>query len=340
MDDRDFEDGGTREPLDANHATDPGTGPVQSNVVRLPRDWLGPREELIPFGPRATQSASVPSPSDFWGERSADMHHALQGPERLSEPSDTGSVPGGDEPVLAERHDLRDERAATRARSSRPDPARQEHHRLTKPQPRRRPRRPRGARSPRWRRWAEQRPVWSPGSPPLPTVRQLRRPLVIGSALAVVAATLVVAAVIGGGRTPSTAGGGLRLSVADLLRGDLSTGRLRLPANLRAARRPRARHTHRIVHRSRRRSSPSGAAVPVSTASSPGSSPSSSSGPTSTGSSVSSSGSTSSSSVSAGSGSGSSSGGNSAASGSSGTTSSSTPGPVGPGAPFGPGHFG
>ena len=72
-------------------------------VVRLPRDWLGPREELVPFGPRATSqnaggaassdasplradasqsSADEPPPSaeDFWGERSAAIHNALQAP--------------------------------------------------------------------------------------------------------------------------------------------------------------------------------------------------------------------------------------------------------------------
>ncbi|MFL5829064.1 MAG: hypothetical protein ACJ76X_04035 [Solirubrobacteraceae bacterium] len=85
-------------------------GTTTSNVVRLPRDWLGPREELVPFGPAAERksappfdplsvdderapappfgSSSVddqpapapPSASDFWGEHSADMHHVLQGP--------------------------------------------------------------------------------------------------------------------------------------------------------------------------------------------------------------------------------------------------------------------
>lgn len=71
-------------------------GDDDDKVVRLPRDWLGPREELVPFGPSAEgddrkseEPASVPderevsssppepvSPDDFWGERSA----SLQGP--------------------------------------------------------------------------------------------------------------------------------------------------------------------------------------------------------------------------------------------------------------------
>lgn len=81
--------------------------PGEDKVIRLPRDWLGPREELVPFGPSADRqephgsepplgqrdgpddaSARPPleevaplspepvSPDDFWGERSA----ALQGP--------------------------------------------------------------------------------------------------------------------------------------------------------------------------------------------------------------------------------------------------------------------
>lgn len=55
----------------------------RTNVVRLPRDWLGPRDELVPFGPRASSDdAEEPPPSaeDFWGERSAAIHDALQAP--------------------------------------------------------------------------------------------------------------------------------------------------------------------------------------------------------------------------------------------------------------------
>ena len=69
----------------------------RSNVVRLPRDWLGPREELVPFGPRraeseapdppatATSLDAPPSADDFWGERSAAIHGALQAPESWAE---------------------------------------------------------------------------------------------------------------------------------------------------------------------------------------------------------------------------------------------------------------
>jgi hypothetical protein len=45
---------------------------TEDNVVRLPRDWLAPREELIPFGPSAEAEddglATPPSTHDFWGE--------------------------------------------------------------------------------------------------------------------------------------------------------------------------------------------------------------------------------------------------------------------------------
>ena len=66
-----------------------GAGDARDTVVRLPRDWLGPREELVPFGPRAASQRadgalpsdeSPPSAEDFWGERSAAIHDALQAP--------------------------------------------------------------------------------------------------------------------------------------------------------------------------------------------------------------------------------------------------------------------
>lgn len=54
-------------------------------MVRLPVDWLGPREELVPFGPSAEKRARDSGASnpplraeDFWGESSADIHHALE----------------------------------------------------------------------------------------------------------------------------------------------------------------------------------------------------------------------------------------------------------------------
>lgn len=65
------------------------------NVVRLPRDWIGPREELIPFGPAADRQAAEddsapPSAADFWGEESAAIQDAVQAPIA---PADLGPSP-------------------------------------------------------------------------------------------------------------------------------------------------------------------------------------------------------------------------------------------------------
>ena len=60
---------------------------ADSNVVPFPRDWFGPREELVPFGmgvssdgEAAEPDVTAPSASDFWGEGSAAIHTAVQGP--------------------------------------------------------------------------------------------------------------------------------------------------------------------------------------------------------------------------------------------------------------------
>lgn len=72
--------------------SNPGKGKdarQEDNVLPLPRDWLGPPEELVPFGPSAesdrsdlTGKAQDPelrssSPEDFWGEHSASVQDAL-----------------------------------------------------------------------------------------------------------------------------------------------------------------------------------------------------------------------------------------------------------------------
>ena len=66
------------------------------NVVRLPRDWLGPREDLVPFGPSAQNQPDRP-PLDlpltadaFWSESSASVHDALQASP--SDPNGLGSA--------------------------------------------------------------------------------------------------------------------------------------------------------------------------------------------------------------------------------------------------------
>jgi hypothetical protein len=70
---------------------------AESNVVRFPRDWIGPREDLVPIGradpqaqpadpaadrPARTASAftTPPSADDFWSEDSAAVQDALQAP--------------------------------------------------------------------------------------------------------------------------------------------------------------------------------------------------------------------------------------------------------------------
>ena len=58
-------------------------GVLDDNVVRLPRDWLGPREDLIPFGTtseRGPSGGSAPTADDFWGESSAAVQDAVQRP--------------------------------------------------------------------------------------------------------------------------------------------------------------------------------------------------------------------------------------------------------------------
>jgi hypothetical protein len=92
-DDRRTEDGG-------------GGDQTESNVVRLPREWIGPIEELVPFGPSARSSktslASVagddlipPGPDDFWSEDSAAVQDALQAPSAARRPNvaDTSGGP-------------------------------------------------------------------------------------------------------------------------------------------------------------------------------------------------------------------------------------------------------
>lgn len=71
--------------------------PGASNVVPFPRDWFGPRDELVPIGqarpdpqPPADRSRTA---ADFWGEESAAVHDALQGPP--PEPRHAGRNPYG-----------------------------------------------------------------------------------------------------------------------------------------------------------------------------------------------------------------------------------------------------
>lgn len=87
-------EGEGREHFDRTPQADPRH---RDNVIRLPRDWLGPRDELVPFGPSAgpeqskleNEVAGRPSadegrpalpvsPADFWGEHAAALHDAVE----------------------------------------------------------------------------------------------------------------------------------------------------------------------------------------------------------------------------------------------------------------------
>ncbi len=56
-----------------------GGSQTEDNVVRLPREWLGPREELVRIGDPDPAVAPPPAPEDFWGEGSSELQSALVG---------------------------------------------------------------------------------------------------------------------------------------------------------------------------------------------------------------------------------------------------------------------
>ncbi len=57
-----------------------GTG----NVVRIPREWFGPPDELVPFGPRARHvglhPSAEPDPNTFWGEDAGSIQDVVEAP--------------------------------------------------------------------------------------------------------------------------------------------------------------------------------------------------------------------------------------------------------------------
>ena len=73
----------TEGPTTEHGGEQPGTN---NNVVPFPRDWLGPREELIPFGRSAgygvEQSTAAPGAEAFWGGDSGPLHAVL--PEHVA----------------------------------------------------------------------------------------------------------------------------------------------------------------------------------------------------------------------------------------------------------------
>ena len=84
--------------------TEVGVGGTRSdeNVVRFPRDWVGPLEELLPIGPMPKRPASSPaddtglppSADTFWSEDSAVLHDAVTGPDGVGviDPADPPTV--------------------------------------------------------------------------------------------------------------------------------------------------------------------------------------------------------------------------------------------------------
>ncbi len=67
----------------------PSTDDTADNVVRFPRDWIGPLEELVPFGPSADRAAAVEAPTlsadAFWGEDSGSLHAVMQAPRAAAD---------------------------------------------------------------------------------------------------------------------------------------------------------------------------------------------------------------------------------------------------------------
>ncbi len=276
-----------------------------ANVVHFPRDWFGPPEELVPFGPRASNE-SPPLPvraEDFWGEESASIHDAMAGPRAEVDPT---------EPMepLAE-----------------PPPHRRARARRT-PAPRVRVRRP-PLRVPR----PQVRLTW-------PRVR--RRPVVVAAVVA--SSCLVAASIVGSlwsGRVPLAHGGRDGATLGPAVIAPAVPPITTAQTEARAESRRRAASHGRASRARRSRASASRARV---SASAGGRAPSQSVVATTSSSSVGSSARGDQSSGTGGVSSATSAAPASASSGSSGGgaggSGGHSSGPVGPGAPFGPGHLG
>jgi hypothetical protein len=286
--------------------------------VRLPRDWLGPRDEFIPFGSSAARDDcsdseghldAPPSAADFWDEGSAAVQNAVQGPG-----SDAGA-----------------ERTAHRARGQ------AFRGRLV-------------ARQLHWRRWSE-RPVAAARSAAASSrtatasgISQIARHGRLAGALAVVA--VVSAAVVGITQPGSPGGRAMRITA--------STPRALTPSIpthrgvLAVKRAPRQRRHRPTMHHRHRRVSASATFVHAVTAGPSGSQSSASGAASGAGGGPMISPDTSSSRGSGSAGGAASSGAGGGAGGTAsgaggaaaGTASGAPAGPVGPGAAFGPGHLG
>jgi hypothetical protein len=109
--------------MDSRKTTDgDGDERTTENVVRLPRDWLGPREELVPIGSRARAAETPddappeslpPTAASFWDEDSgslqapmqapADAWHGQWAPASPEPATRVGSTPTGSAPTLIRR---------------------------------------------------------------------------------------------------------------------------------------------------------------------------------------------------------------------------------------------
>jgi hypothetical protein len=72
------------------------TPSTDDNVVRFPREWLGPLDELVPFGPSATEPAGelVDAASEFWGEGSGDVQAVVDVEPKIGAAAGGGAAPG------------------------------------------------------------------------------------------------------------------------------------------------------------------------------------------------------------------------------------------------------
>ncbi len=87
-----------------NSANSSGERRTGAKVVQLPREWLGPSEDLVPFGVSADDappspatppaSISPPSAQSFWTEDAASLHAALQGAPPADENVESGLTDG------------------------------------------------------------------------------------------------------------------------------------------------------------------------------------------------------------------------------------------------------
>lgn len=72
---------------------------TEDNVVRFPREWLGPREDLVQIGVPDAAATAPPAPDDFWGDGSSDLQSALVGPTVKDDDSgQADAAPAGSPP--------------------------------------------------------------------------------------------------------------------------------------------------------------------------------------------------------------------------------------------------